>query len=342
MEGNNNENKAKRIRKKKKWKIFKTALIAVLLIGSAVAGNRAAAVRWELHESFSLTKQDTTPIIENVDREALESGVVIEQSKEVTNILLIGADKRDSWKDTGRSDVCIIATIDRKHKQLKLTSLMRDMLIDIPGYGPNKFNAAYFNGGIELLYKTILQRFGIKVDGYALVDFSAFKKVINTLGGVNINLTEEEHSILMNRYHRTSVLDLKPGKNKMNGTQALAYCRLRQDIYSDFGRTGRQRYVLEQIFKKMKKKPVSKWYDVLKAVLPYVTTDLSEDKILDYMQDVIFMGTTEIEQFRLPVSGTFYDSYHGTDRVLAISDLEKNREELKKFIFDKVEPQEDK
>jgi len=135
---------------------------------------------------------------------------------------------------------------------------------------------------------------------------------------------------------------LKPGKNKMNGTQALAYCRLRQDSQADFGRTSRQRYVLEQIFKKMKKKPVSKWYDVLKAVLPYVTTDLTEDKILDYMQDVIFMGTTEIEQFRLPVSGTFYDSYHGTDRVLAISDLEKNREELKKFIFDKVEPQEDK
>lgn len=84
----------------------------------------------------------------------------------------------------------------------------------------------------------------------------------------------------MNRYHRTYVLDLKPGKNKMNGTQALAYCRLRQDIKADFGRTERQRYVLSQIFNKMKKKPVSKWYDVVKAVVPDITTDLTEDKIL--------------------------------------------------------------
>lgn len=88
-------------------------------------------------------------------------------------------------------------------------------------YGKHKFNAAYSYGGVELLYKTILSNFGVSVQGYAIVDFEAFRKVVDTLGGVEINLTEEEHSILMSRYHRTSVLKLKPGINNMNGTQRL-------------------------------------------------------------------------------------------------------------------------
>lgn len=146
----------------------------------------------------------------------------------------------------------MIATIDKKNEKIKITSLMRDMYVDIPGYGKHKFNAAYSYGGVELLYKTILSNFGVSVQGYAIVDFEAFRKVVDTLGGVEINLTEEEHSILMSRYHRTSVLKLKPGINNMNGTQALAYCRLRQDKRADFGRTERQRYVLNQIFLSMK------------------------------------------------------------------------------------------
>lgn len=324
-------NEKKRVRRKRRI-IVKSIVLAVLFICAAVAGNRVAALRWGLHSSFSLAHYDTTPIIQNVDKELLNNGAEFITSDDVINILLVGADKRESWADTGRSDSCMIATIDLKNKKLKLASLMRDMYLEIPGKGKHKFNSAYSYGGVELLYKTILQHFGIKVDGYVIVDFAAFKKVVNTLGGVNIELTDEEHEILMKRYHRTSVLDLKPGKNKMNGTQALAYCRLRQDVHADFGHTSRQRYVLEQIFKKMKKKPVSKWYDVLNSVMPDVTTDLSEDKIIEYMTDVIFLGTTTIDQLRIPIDGSFkgIDTPDGDSLDI---DVEENKKALKEFIF---------
>lgn len=339
MEGINNygqeekiDNEKKRSRKKRRI-IIKSIVLAVLFICAAFAGNRAAALRWGLHSSFKLIKHDTTPIIQNVDREVLNNGAEFITSDDVINILLVGADKRESWSDTGRSDSCMIATIDLKNKKLKLVSLMRDMYIDIPGRGTHKFNWAYSYGGVELLYKTILQHFGIKVDGYVVVDFSAFKKVVNTLGGVDIELTDEEHEILMKRYHRTSVLDLKPGKNKMNGTQALAYCRLRQDVRADFGRTDRQRYVLEQVLKKMKKKPVSKWYDVLNAVMPEVTTDLSEEEIIEYMTDVIFLGTTTIDQMRIPIDGSFKELKGTPDGDVLDVDVKENKEALKEFIF---------
>ncbi|MCI8308456.1 MAG: LCP family protein [Lachnospiraceae bacterium] len=335
-----NEKKKKR---KKRRVIIKSIVLAVLFICAAVAGNRVAALRWKIHGSFILANFDTNPIIQNVDKEALSNGAEFITSDDVINILLVGADKRESWADSGRSDSCMIATIDLKNKKLKLTSLMRDMYLDIPGKGKHKFNFAYSSGGVELLYKTILQHFGIKVDGYVIVDFAAFKRVINTLGGVNIELTDEEHEILMKRYHRTSVLDLKPGKNKMNGTQALAYCRLRQDLRADFGRTDRQRYVLEQIFKKMKKKPVNKWYDVLNAVMPEVTTDLSEDKIIEYMTNVIFLGTTTIDQLRIPVDGSFKGLEDTPDGDVLDIDVEKNREALKDFIFsDNVKKKDEK
>lgn len=348
MEGNNYyEQEEKKDKKKKSHKkrgfIIKSIVLTLLFIGAAVAGNRAAALRWRFHGALSLVKHDTTAVIQHVDKEVLNNGAEFITNDDIINILLVGADKRESWTDSGRSDSCMIATIDLKNKKLKLASLMRDMYLEIEGKGKRRFNESYSFGGVELLYKTMLKYFGIKVDGYVIVDFAAFKKVINTLGGVNINLTEEEHAKLMQRYHRTSVLDLKPGKNKMNGTQALAYCRLRQLGNSDFDRTGRQRYVLEQIFKKMKKKPVSKWFDVLEAVMPEITTDLTEDQIMEYMQDVIFLGTTTIDQFRIPVDG----SYKGIDvildgrtaNVLEI-DIEKNREALKEFIYSDGEKQE--
>lgn len=337
MEGNNYYEQEKKDKKKKTHKkrgfIIKSIILTLLFVGAAVAGNRAAALRWRFHGALSLVKRDTTAVIQGVDREALNNGAEFITNDDIINILLVGADKRESWTDTGRSDSCMIATIDLKNKKLKLASLMRDMYIEIPGKGKHKFNSAYSSGGVELLYKTILQHFGIKVDGYVVVDFAAFKKVINTLGGVNINLTEAEHEKLMQRYHRTSVLDLKPGKNKMNGTQALAYCRLRQLGNSDFDRTGRQRYVLEQIFKKMKKKPVSKWFDVLEAVMPEITTDLTEDQIIEYMKDVIFLGTTTIDQFRIPIDGTYQDVKGTPDGEVLEIDVEKNRKALEEFIY---------
>lgn len=322
------------IKKKKKKKKRFWIFLSVMLVISVIAGNQAAALSHRFQSTLNLMNHDASGVIAGVEREFAGSEQNLEKSDDVINILLVGADKRSSWKEDGRSDSCMIATIDKKNEKLKITSLMRDMYVDIPGYGKHKFNAAYSYGGVELLYKTILSNFGISVQGYAIVDFEAFRKVVDTLGGVEVNLTEEEHSILMSRYHRTSVLKLKPGINNMNGTQALAYCRLRQDKKSDFGRTERQRYVLKQIFLSMKSQPKSKWFETAEAVMPEISTDLSSEMILGYLKDIIFMGTTDIEQFRIPVDGSYENgSVNGQD-ILEI-DIDENRNALHDYIYEK-------
>lgn len=318
----------RRKRLKRKRCVF-WSFVIVLLIISAVLGNRAAAFRWGLQNTLELMNKDVDTNLSSINEELLKGTSV--KDDDMISILLIGADKRESWKEAGRSDSCMIATIDMKHNKLKLTSLMRDMYLEIPGYGKHKFNAAYSYGGVELMYKTIVTNFGITVDGYVLVDFEAFKSVIDTLGGVDVKLTADEYNYLMKAYHRTSVLKLKQGNNRMNGTQALAYCRIRQDIRGDFGRTERQRYVISQILAAMKKEPLSKWYETAEAVMPLMTSDMNSDTILDYMKCVVLMGTTEFEQLRLPVDGSFSNGTAGGQKVLNV-DLETNIQAYNEFI----------
>lgn len=330
-----NENREKRLarighRKKlrRKRRIF-WSFVAVLLVISAVLGNRAAAFRWGIQNTLDLMNRDNVTDLASINEEMLKDTGV--KNDDVVSFLLIGADKRASWKESGRSDSCMIATIDMKHNKLKLTSLMRDMYVEVPGYGKHKFNAAYSYGGVELMYKTIVANFGITVKGYVLVDFEAFKKVIDTLGGVDVKLTSDEYNYLMKTYHRTSVLKLKQGNNRMNGTQALAYCRIRQDVKGDFGRTERQRYVISQILAAMKKEPLGKWYEMAEAVMPEMTTDMDTDAIFDYMKCVVLMGATEFEQFRIPVDGSYTNEYAGKQEVLGV-DLDANIKAYNKFI----------
>lgn len=126
---------------------------------------------------------DTKTALKNVDVVDAD----LEYDQDVVNILLIGCDKRADETEAGRSDSTMIATIDLKNGKLKLTSLMRDMYIDIPGYGYHKFNAAYSYGGVQLEYETIAENFGIKLDGYVEVDMEAFRDVVDLIGGVRWN-----------------------------------------------------------------------------------------------------------------------------------------------------------
>jgi len=261
----------------------------------------------------------------------LEDVDLVEDNR-IINILLVGSDKRATWTQTGRSDSAMIATLDLKHKKLKLTSLMRDMYLTIPGYGENRFNAAYSFGGVSLMYETIASNFGIRLDGYAVVDFSAFKKVINTIGGVKITLTDEEYQYLTTAYKKGSVLDLQPGTNVMNGTQALAYTRIRQDAQGDFGRTERQRKVLQAIFTEAKSLSLSELIELAEELMPCISTDLSNDQIMSYMQSVLMLGTTEIDQMRIPVDNS-YEQRRINNKAVLVPEMETNVNALQDFIY---------
>lgn len=323
-------NQKKRKRKRRK-RMMRRILTCLMLVVAVVSGAFAAKVNYEVTDAFSALDRDTSSDLSNV----LDDSDLLSDS-DVINILLIGSDKRGNWKQTGRSDSVMIATIDNKNKELKLTSLMRDMYVEIPDNGYNRFNAAYSFGGVSLLYETIANNFNIRLDGYVLVDFEAFKSVIDELGGVDIELTEKEYKYLTTAYKRGSVLDVVSGMNTMNGEQALAYTRIRQDANGDFGRTQRQRNVISALFTKAKSMPLNDLVSLAKTVLPYVTTDLTDSEILSYMKTVLFMGTTDIHQMRIPVDNSFENTKVNKMAVLSI-DLEQNQEALRQFIFQSVE-----
>ena len=314
--------------KRKKRKLYKNILMVSMLCVAVLLGHLLGRVHAQVNRVLNQKKESEIRLDEVVvDESQLDS------DDQIINILLVGADKRESWSEAGRSDATMIATIDKKHKRLKLTSLMRDMYVEIPNHGKNKFNAAYSYGGISLLYQTIAYNFDLKIDGYVLVDFAAFTKVIKSLGGVKIELTEAEANYLIKAYKKGTETKVKPGMNNLNGKQALAYTRIRQDAEADFGRTARQRKVLQSLFTKMKTKSYSQLLKLSETVMQNITTDLSNEKIFSYMADVIKMGTTEIDQQRIPLNNTYSAERIGGMEVL-VPDLNKNKEALWKFIFE--------
>lgn len=257
----------------------------------------------------------------------------------ITNILLLGEEAIDSGGGRGRTDIMMIATMNTKDKTYKLTSLMRDMLVQIPGYKDNKLNTAYEIGGVPLLYKTIELNFDLKLDGYVLVGFDDFESVINKLGGVQITLTSEEANYLntTNYISKPEYRNVRAGSQTLNGNQALGYCRVRyvatgDNQINDFGRTSRQRVVLNAVFDQYKSKSLPELALLLNDILLLITTDIKKADFETYLRTAMSMGLSEIQNLRLPADSTFDEGYVRKMSVL-IPDLQENVKILHDFIF---------
>ena len=258
----------------------------------------------------------------------------------IVNILLLGEEKIGSEHSRGRTDLIMIATLDTKQRTVKLTSIMRDILVAIPGHSDNRINAVYSTGGIDLLREVIELNFEIVPDGYMLVDFNSFEKIIDNLDGVTIELSAEEADYLntTNYISNPAYRNVVAGINKMNGNQALGYCRIRHvptidNIHSDFGRTSRQRVVLNAIFEKMKTKNLFQLAITADSCLPLVETDLSAAQISDYMEMAVESKITSFVQMRIPINGSFADAtYNGIKDLIQIN-FPENIKALHEFIF---------
>jgi len=335
---------------KKKGSVVAKVFLVLGLILSMSLGSMAATVKYKSDSMLGLVNYDDEDALSDIDMSEYQ----LDADTEVVNILLVGADKNADEQDTKgaerRSDSMMIATMDIKHNKLKITSLMRDMYVEIPGYGNYKLNAAYSFGGIKLLYKTIAKNFGVKMDGYAEVNFDAFINVIDELGGVEVTLTESEAKNLRstNYIKRRKYRKVKVDKQTFNGYQALGYCRIRHGkrqadgsypgVYTasgkgdDYGRTERQRLMIQAILKKVKTLSPNELLELAEVIMPNVKTDLSKKKIYTYLMTVIQMGTTELHQFSLPADGCYTSQSIGGQQVL-VPDLDASRTALKKFIF---------
>lgn len=269
----------------------------------------------------------------------LSSGGSLRTDQDVINILLVGEEAINDGSSRGRTDSMMIATINVKQKALKLTSIMRDLYVAIPGYSDNKLNAAYHNGGMPLLKQTIEENFDIELDGSVLVDFSGFEEIIDRLGGVEITLTANEASYLnhTNYISNPSYRNVVAGTQNLNGNQALGYSRIRyvktESESDDFGRTSRQRTVLNAIFEKYKSKSLTELVTILYDILPLVTTDIDKSTIMDYLTTVVTLGTTELETLRIPVDNAYSNSSVRGMSVLLPNSLQDNIDALHTFIF---------
>lgn len=283
-------------------------------------------------EEIDLLEQQ---IIQNMESHS----EAIKYDKDVFNILLIGSDTRTTGK-AGRSDAMILVSLNKKSKKIIATSFLRDIYLQIPGYKNNRINASFQFGGADLLMKTIETNFRIKVDHFASVDFYAFIDMVDAVGGVELEVTEKEIPIINRSIDELTYLQgetgatdrlTSPGTLNLNGKQALGYARNRY-IGMDFERTARQRRVLEQVFSKVKTLNIFELNKLLNAMLPQVTTNLSEGEIFSLMLGLPGYIGYDLEQSRVPVDGTY--SFMTIRRMSVIGvDFEKNIEALHDNIY---------
>lgn len=259
----------------------------------------------------------------------------------VTNILLIGNDSREQGSD-GRSDAMILLSISNRTKTIHMTSLLRDIYVEIPGHQSNRLNAAYAYGGPELLMETLEKNFDIQVNRYMQVNFQAFANLVDAVGGVELDVTNEEvqyingylveYNMLEGRPEGTDYLDTSlSGRIHLNGPQALAYCRNRY-IGTDFARTERQRKVLSAVIKDAPTALLRNPLDLADGLLTNITTNLTKAEMGSLLMQAGKAVTYDIVQASIPLEGTYSNANIRGMAVLQV-DFEKNKEYIRTQIY---------
>lgn len=246
------------------------------------------------------------------------------------NILLIGQDAREG-DELARSDSMILCSYNKESNTLTMTSFLRDLYVEIPGHGSNRINAAYAFGGTKLLRKTLEHNFGLYIDGSVEVDFSHFSEIIDHLGGVEIQLRQDEAKVI----NRQTGSSLTEGLQKLDGFQALAYSRIRNlDIDGDFSRTERQRNVINALLDAFREIRVPELTPLLNDLLPMITTDLNPGQILFCALEVFpSLSDMETHSQRIPADGTFSDKTIDGMAVL-VADMAAQRSHLRSTLLE--------
>ena len=317
-------------------------------IGGGILGKAIRAVLWVIIIVFVLYSAVSLIGILRMHRETAENRANISDVMDaayVSNVLLIGTDSRDLSQERGRSDSMILASINKKTRELTLTSFLRDSYVYIDDeYGYGKLNAAYSYGGAGLLMDTIESNYGVRIDDYILISFAACANVIDAVGGVKLDLTDEEadavNEILISEVNELmgddrddDLLDCG-GKQKLDGKQALSYSRIRYVGNADFERASRQRTVMTQVLKKAAVNPVA-MARIFVTALPELSTNLSVGKSYGYTLRAPFLLIGyQLKTQQIPADDTFYGDDVDGESVLRV-DCDANRQVLKDTIYRK-------
>lgn len=281
----------------------------------------------------------------------LETIVVSEMSEDtvetgkVTNILLIGQDSREG-EEAKLADTILLCSLNPDEKKLTVTSFMRDLYVRMPVYESyggdmNRINVTYAigyvkngdSGGMEMTARCIEENFKVNIDGVVVVGFEAFVNAVEAMGGISVELDEAEAAYL----NRTTENAYTAGTNEINGWDVLTYVRMRHSSPrdSDFSRTARQRKAIAGMVNRCRSMNIIEKEQVLKAVLPLITTNLSAGEIISLgIQLLPIINQIEIESRQCPAEGTYRGEMvdiYGTKAGVLVPDLEKNRAILQTF-----------
>ena len=249
---------------------------------------------------------------------------------DLLNILLIGQDAREG-EEQARSDSMILCTYNKATQELTMTSFLRDLYVPIPGHGSNRINAAYAFGGTSLLKKTIDQNFSVAIDGCIEVDFTHFAEIIDQLGGVEIELRQDEANVI----NKQTGSNLAEGTHQLDGFQALTYSRIRNlDIDGDVSRTNRQRKLMNAVVDSLREVSIPEVTPLIGKILPMLTTDLSRGQLFLYALEILpHLSDIAIHSQRIPADGTYTDKTIDGMSVL-VADMNAQRQHLRNTLLE--------
>ena len=285
-------------------KMFRATLAALLAIVLTLGTASAVMVDEEGYlEEILLEDGDQIEFHDAEMSESLEASIA--KVNELRHILLLGIDARPG-QTTGRTDTMIILTVDTDNQKIKLMSLMRDIIVAIPGHENNRLNAAYVFGGADLLLQTIENNFGIQIDHYVGVNFSMLADLIDQIGGLTLTVESEYYMDRINAVIKedNKVLGIdendglltEPGEQLMTGKQAQAYARYRYGTSDgDFGRTARQREVITKIFYKLVDMSMVELSALAMANIDNVVTNLTLQDIMLLAPAMLSLKDAEFE-----------------------------------------------
>lgn len=264
----------------------------------------------------------------DLDSNEYVSAFELKSSPFVSNILFLGVDGKA--ESSSRSDSMILVSVDFAHMKIKLTSFLRDSWVEIPSKSKKaKLNSACSSGGPQLVVDTLEYNFGVDIDHYVMVDFDMFTQIIDSLGGVTVEVTEKEAKFI----NRTTRQTVESGENvTLNGDEALVYCRIRK-LDSDYMRTYRQRKVIAALINQAKKAGVSALIETMNKVFPLIQTDMSALEITGLAYKAgIGIAAFDIEQNRVPID-EHMEAGTKNGQWVEIVDIEAASEYLQDYIY---------
>lgn len=282
----------KKILQKWKWIVSICLIVGVSTVGyytySIYQFAHTISIADDTYHSPATDQEQATPV-----------SIPKWDGKEPVHILLMGTDTRDA-DSNGRSDSMMVATIDPVTKKAYLMSILRDTYVDIPGHGSSRLNAAYSYGGVELAKETVSNLLGIPIDYYVTIDFEGFKTLVDTIGGVEIDVEKDMNYTDGGDQHRYDI-HLTKGLQHLDGTHALQYVRFRHDATSDFTRTERQRKFLTALAAELQSSTsIVKLPSILSSIAPYLHTNLSLTDMIKLSSLGLDINLDKTEKLQIP------------------------------------------